>query len=300
MEERNKRNPVIPGLYADPDLVFMDGKYYIYPTTDGYTGWSGTEFYVFSSEDGKTFGQPKKILDVKSEQVPWATGSAWAPCIIKKEEHYYFYFCAKRGDGVSCIGVAVSENPTEGFVAEEEPLITPELVTASGINICQTIDPSVYAENGKFYLLFGNGTPVIVQLEDDMRHIMPETMKQLEGTYDFRESVIVTKRNGLYHFTWSCDDTGSENYHVNYGISKSLYGPVEYCYPVLEKQGGSLGTGHHSILEVPGENRYIIAFHRFATPLENYPEGKGFHREVCTAELTFDESGKMNPVKIEE
>lgn len=300
MEEKKKGNPVIQGLYADPDLVFMDRKYYIYPTTDGYDGWSGTEFSVFSSEDGKTFGQPKKILDVTSEQVPWAIGSAWAPCMIKKNGLYYFYFCAKRRDGVSCIGVAVSDRPDEGFLAEEEPIVTPEEVKAQGIDICQTIDPSVYSEEGRTYLIFGNGNPVIVQLEYDMRHIIPETMRQLEGAYDFRESMIVTKRDNLYHFTWSCDDTGSENYHVNYGISKSLFGPIEYCYPVLEKQGGSLGTGHHSILKVPGQDRYIIAFHRFATPLENYPEGKGYHREVCTAELTFDEAGKMKPVKIEE
>lgn len=51
-------------------------------------------------------------------------------------------------------------------------------------------------------------------------------------------------------------------------------------------------------MKLPGENAYRIAFHRFATPLEKYPEGKGFHREVCTELLEFDENGKMKPVII--
>jgi beta-xylosidase len=293
-------NPVIPGLYADPDLIVAaNGKYYLYPTTDGFDGWSGTEFYAFSSKDGKKFSNPKKILDVASNQVPWATGYAWAPCMAQKDGKYYFYFCAKRPNGDSCIGVAVSDKPDGGFHAKEEPIITPELVKQANISMWQTIDPSIYEENGETYILFGNGNPAIGKLSEDMCHVIPETLRQLEGAADFRESIIVTKRKGLYHFTWSCDDTGSENYHVNYGTSDSLFGPIQYQYPILEKQGESLGTGHHSILKIPGKDCYKIAFHRFATPVENYPTGKGWHREICIAELTFSEAGFMKPVCIE-
>jgi hypothetical protein len=145
------------------------------------------------------------------------------------------------------------------------------------------------------YLLFGNCAAVAVQLQENLRSIRPETMKNIEGLKDFRESVIVLKRNGKYHFTWSCDDTGSENYHVNYGVSDSLYGPVEYQYTILEKEKEKdiLGTGHHCIFS-DGVNDYI-GYHRFATPTQNYPEGKGFHREVCISPLEFDE--KNNRIK---
>ena len=27
-------NPILPGLFADPDIAVFDGKYYIYPTSD--------------------------------------------------------------------------------------------------------------------------------------------------------------------------------------------------------------------------------------------------------------------------
>lgn len=293
------QNPVIGGLYADPDIAVFDGTYYIYPTTDGFKDWSGTEFSVFSSKDNQCFKKAAKIFDVVTE-VPWAVGSAWAPCIAGKNGRYYFYFCARRADGTSCIGAAVSDSPTGKFLPEPEPFITPELMETLGVRLSQTIDPSVYVEDDKAYMLFGNGRPVIGELECDMVHLKLNTVKNIEGAYEFREAITVLKHGGRYHFTWSCDDTGSENYHVNYGISDYVSGPVEYQYPILEKTDGTLGPGHHSIVKEPDRDKYIIAYHRFATPLKRYPEGKGFHREVCTAALEFGGDGKMIPVKIKD
>lgn len=295
-----KHNPVFEGLYADPDMIKYNGKYYLYPTTDGFANWSGTEFHVFSSEDRISWKDEGIILDVASEQVPWAVGSAWAPAIWERNGKFYYYFCAKRPDGTSCIGAAVSDSPVSGFCAQETPLLTPELVREEGVDMSQVIDPSVYEEDGDVYLLFGNGKGAVVKLTEDLLHICPGTMKNLEGLRDFREAVTVLKRQGLYHFTWSCDDTGDENYHVNYGISDSLYGPVTWKYPVLEKKPECdiLGTGHHCILKEPGEDTYYMAYHRFATPTGNYPEGKGYHREVCIDAVEFGEDGLMKPVMV--
>lgn len=291
-------NPILKGLFADPDIIKADGVYYIYPTTDGYDGWGGYQFSVFASEDLENWENRGKIIDFKEGDVKWAKTCAWAPCTLHKNNKFYFYFCGKREDGVSCIGAAVSENPAGPFKAADEPLVTPELVREQGIEICQTIDPSVYVEDGKAYLLFGNGTPVIVELSEDCISLKAETMKKIEGLYDFREAVTVLKKDGIYHYTWSCDDTGSENYHINYGVAKKLLGPVEYKYAILEKcpERDILGTGHHSILE-DGEN-YYIAYHRFGTPLEKYPEGKGFHRETCIDRLCFGQDGFIQKVKV--
>ena len=98
----DRTNPVLDGLYADPDLYYEDGTFYLYPTTDGFPHWSGDEFYVFTSKDGIVFEKGARILDVSSDQVLWAVGSAWAPCIAKKDGKYYFYFCAKNQEGTSC------------------------------------------------------------------------------------------------------------------------------------------------------------------------------------------------------
>ncbi len=294
-------NPVIKGLYADPDIAIFDGKYYIYPTSDGYDGWSGTKFCVFSSEDGKSFKNEGQILDLATDDVPWAIGSAWAPCIAHKNNKYYYYFCGKEPDGRSAIGVAVADSPVGPFKAMDKPLITLDITAKNGIQMCQTIDPSIYMEGDKVYLLFGNCFGAIVELNDDMVSFVPGTMKNIEGLYDFREAVTVFKRGGMYHFTWSCDDTGSENYHVNYGVSDTLYGPVKFKYTILEKapEKNILGTGHHSITKLPDTDEYVIAYHRFGTPLDRYPEGKkGFHRETCLDKIEFDENGLIKKIVV--
>lgn len=293
-------NPIIKGLYADPDIAKFGYTFYIYPTTDGFKSWSGTKFHVFSSKNLAEWKDEGVILDVATEDVTWAVGSAWAPAIAQKNGKYYFYFCAKRPDSKSCIGVAVADSPIGPFKAEEEPLITPEVLVREGVVMSQTIDPSVFIEeDGTAYLLFGNGKAAIVKLNEDMVSFESGTMKNLEGLYDFREAVTVLKRNNIYHFTWSCDDTGSENYHINYGVSESLYGPVSFKYTLLEKAAEKdiLGTGHHSILQIPGGDEYYIAYHRFGTPLDLYTEGKGYNRETCIDKLEFDSDGFMKMVK---
>lgn len=295
-----KQNPVLDGLYADPDIAIFNDKYYIYPTSDGFTGWSGTSFNVFSSEDGIDFKDEGIIVDVASEQVPWAIGSAWAPCIAHKNDKYYFYFCAKEENGVSAIGVAVSESPTGPFKAKDKPIITMDMMKRNGIKMGQTIDPSIYYEGDDTYILFGNCEAAIAKINDNMMSIDETSLKNIDGLKDFREAVTVFKKDNKYHFTWSCDDTGSENYHVNYGVSDSLFGKVDFVRTILEKdtERDILGTGHHSIVKLPNEDKYIIAYHRFGTPLKKYPDGKGFNRETCLAELAFDEKGYIEKVKM--
>lgn len=313
MEKKKCVNPIIQGEFADPDIARFGGRFYIYPTTDGFPGWGGYQFHCFSSDDLCLWRDEGVILDVKNDGldggenengipgVPWAVGSAWAPAITERGGKYYFYFCAKRPDGVSCIGAAVSDSPTGPFRAHPTPVITPEICRAeAGIRHGQTIDPSVYSEDGRYYILFGNGYGAVAELADGMTSVVPGTMHAYRGTHDLRESIIVTKHGGKYHFTWSCDDTGSENYHVNYGVADSLYGDIDYKYAVLEKDPSQsiLGTGHHSILHIPGTDEYYICYHRFATPVEKYSGYHGFHREVCLDRLTFDpETGLMNKAK---
>ncbi|MDE7325557.1 MAG: family 43 glycosylhydrolase [Lachnospiraceae bacterium] len=293
-------NPVLPGQFADPDIALFGDTYYLYATTDGFAGWSGTYFHVFSSKDLVNFVDEGVILDVAGDDVAWAVGSAWAPCIAAKGGKYYFYFCAKDAAGDSHIGVAVADSPTGPFQAMQEPLLTKRMCEEHGILMGQTIDPSVFTdEDGASYLLFGNGHAAVVRLLDDMVSLDLSTLTQYRGADDFREAITVTKRGGVYHFTWSCDDTGSPDYHVNYGTSESIYGPIDCHGTLLSKdaENGILGTGHHCILSVPGDKYYIV-YHRFYTPLGLFQEGLGFHREICIDRLYFnEETGRMLPVK---
>ena len=307
----SSNNPVLPGQYADPDIDYFDGKFWIFPTTDGYSGWSGTVFHAFSSEDMVNWTDEGVILDLandnpgtndKGVQIAastWAVGSAWAPSIEEKNGKYYFYYCGKFSNGQSAIGVAVADNPAGPYVDKGEALLTVSMCRNAGVSMGQAIDPSVFTDDdGTSYITFGNGSAAIAELNDDMMSIKDGSLKQLNGLRDFRESVVVIKANGKYHWTWSCDDTGSPNYHVNYGVSDTIDGNITYVKTLLSKDeaNGLLGTAHQSMLHIKdayGKDRYFIAYHRFYTPLGIYTSGLGYHRETCIDEVTFGEDGYM-------
>lgn len=316
-------NPVLPGQYADPDIDYFDGKYWIYPTTDGFPGWGGSVFHAWSSVNLEDWTDEGVILDV-AEKNPgnndkgvaiaaslWSDGNAWAPSIEEKDGRYYFYYCGNINSSYTgicgsgkAIGVAEADNPAGPYYASELPIVYPKMMSNANIGWSgQVIDPSIFTDDdGTSYLFFGNGGngTAMVELEDDMMTVKPGTLKRVNGMRDFRESVVVIKRNGLYHFTWSCDDTGSPNYHVNYGTAEKLDGNVEYKYTLLQKDesGDMLGTAHQSLAYHPDTDKCYIAYHRFYTPLGVYTSGLGYHRETCIEEVTFDpKTGLMNPLK---
>lgn len=100
----------------------------------------------------------------------------------------------------------------------------------------QAIDPSIFTDDdGRVYMTFGNGNAAIVELNDDMMSLKEGTLKQIHNLNDFRESVVITKAGGKYHWTWSCDDANSPNYHVNYGVSDSLDGTISLRGTLLQK-----------------------------------------------------------------
>ena len=310
-------NPVLPGMYADPDIDVLDGKFWIYPTTDGTPGWGGTQFHAFSSPDMVHWTDEGVILDNKDKSPgvnekgiqiassKWSDGNAWAPAIEEKNGKYYFYYCARildsltslYGEGMA-IGVAYADSPQGPYTASDTPILYPKMLSSANIGFSgQVIDPAVYTENGKSYILFGNGMAAMADLSSDMLSVDTSTLRIISGLTDFRESVAVFKRNGTYFFTWSCDDTGSENYHINYGTASSLKGSVTNRGTLLQKDtsAGILATGHQSVIYLPETDRCFIAYHRFYTPL-SVAGNVGHRRETCIDEITFNSSGLLNTV----
>nr|WP_201724531.1 family 43 glycosylhydrolase [Streptomyces antimycoticus] len=97
-------NPALPGYHADPDVMYAEGRYWIYPTEDGHPGWSGTRFNGFSSPDLVHWTDHGPVLDLAD--VSWCHENAWAPSVVRKGDTYWMYFSACQS-----IGVAKSANP---------------------------------------------------------------------------------------------------------------------------------------------------------------------------------------------
>jgi len=300
VEAVKNHNPVLNGYYADPEILYSEktGKYYIYPTSDGFTGWSGTYFKCFSSDNLVDWTDEGKIIQL-GKDVSWANRNAWAPCIVEKKidgkYKYFYYFTAAQK-----IGVAVSDNPTGPFVDLGKPLIEnrPE-----GITRGQVIDQDVFTDpkSGKSYLYWGNGFMAGAELNDDMTSIKQETVTILKPDNTYREGTYVFYRNGVYYFMWSEDDTRSENYRVRYATSTSPLGaltiPKDNLVIAKDPKAGIYGTGHNSVLQIPGKDEWYLVYHRF-----NYPKGitqgdaAGYNREVCIDKMEFSADGSIKQV----
>jgi len=307
---KDAMNPVLPGFHADPEILYSEktGKYYIYSTTDGTPGWGGYYFTVFSSPDLKTWTDEGIMLDVKSSQVSWASGNAWAPAIIERKMadgsyKYFFYFSGHDvKSNRKAIGVAVADNPTGPFVDSGVPI-----VDESPVGHGQQIDVDVFQDpvSGKYYLYWGNGYMAGAELNDDMTSIKKETISVMTpegGTLDdyaYREAPYVFWRDGKYYFMWSVDDTGSPNYHVAYGTSDSPLGKIKVAdSPIVLIQNPEkeiYGPAHNSVIKLPGSDDWRIVYHRINKDYVK-SDSPGTHREVCIDTMTFNPDGTIAPI----
>ncbi|WP_291126335.1 family 43 glycosylhydrolase, partial [Dysgonomonas sp. UBA7698] len=297
-------NPIFAGYYADPDVLYSNKtqKYYIYPTSDGFDGWGGYYFKTFSSDNLKDWKDEGVILNLKNN-VSWANGNAWAPCIIEKkvgnDYKYYYYFSGGKDGGSKKIGVALADDPSGPFLDSGSPLID---FKPKGVDGGQEIDPDVFCDpkTGKNYIYWGNGYMAGAELNADMISLKKKTIKVMTPDNTFREAVYVFYRKGLYYFLWSEDDTGSANYKVRYATAKSPLGqltiPSDNIVIMKDDSKAIFGTGHNSVLQIPGKDEWYIVYHRISRPdgiKKVYP---GTSREVCMDRLEFEKDGSIRRV----
>ncbi len=301
-----KNPPLFPGIFADPEVFYSEntGMYYVYPTG------GGNGFKVFSSKDLNEWNDEGFVL--KLEDVSWENKLPWAPSILEKKidgkYRYFFFFCAGQK-----IGVATGDSPTGPFVDSGKPLLA-GLPKGAGGGI--PIDPDVFTDpvTGKTYLYWGNTFLAVAELKDDFTSLNEETLEIITPPGYFEGPHVFT-RNGIYYLTWSQNDTRSIDYRVLYLMATSPTGPflfpgdfIKIYHPdtprdripsndnvILQKRPEAeiYGTGHHSVLNVPGTDQWWIVYHRLVTPLFVDP----WAREVCKDPLSFNPDGTIQPVQ---
>ena len=305
-------NPVLPGFHADPEILYsrQTGKYYIYSTSDGYAHWGGWYLTAYSSTDLKSWTPEGVVLDLRSPQVTWANGNAWAPAIEEKlidgKYKYFLYYSGNAADNSGKqIGVAIGDSPTGPFKDLGHPLVS-QSPTGRG----QQIDVDVFTDpaSGKSYLYWGNGYMAGAELNDDMVSIKDKTLTVMtpQGgtlkTHAYREAPYVFFRHGVYYFLWSVDDTGSPNYHVAYGTSDSPLGPIQVAKsPIVLIQNADkevYGPAHNAVIRKPGTDEWYIVYHRINKHFLDKDKGPGYHREVCIDRMEFNNDGTIRPVTV--
>jgi hypothetical protein len=308
--------PLVEHIYtADPSAHVFDGRIYIYPSHDIDAGipfnddgdhFGMEDYHVFSMDaPGGRVTDHGVALHVRD--VPWAERQMWAPDAARKNGKYYFYFPAKRGDGIFQIGVAVGDTPAGPFRPE------PQAIEGS-----YSIDPAVFEDtDGGFYMYFGgiwggqlqkyrgnafNAAnelprdvepalgPIVARLTDDMKQfaeepreigILDEKGNPLlagDNKRRFFEASWMHKHDGRYYFSYSTGDT----HFICYATGDNPYGPFTYRGRILAPVIG--WTTHHSICEFKG--RWYLFYHDSVlsggvthlrsikmTPLNHKPDG---------------------------
>lgn len=142
----------------------------------------------------------------------------------------------------------------------------------------------------------------VAELNKNMTSIDTNSIKILTPDKTFREGTEVMYRKGKYYFMWSEDDTRSPNYKVRYGYSNSPTGPITIPSNniVVQKDTtqGIYGTGHNSVINIPGTDDWYLVYHRFSIPNGiTMGDAAGYNREVCIDKLTFTNDGLIKETK---
>lgn len=291
---QSAKNPVVQGWYADPEAIIFGKKYWIFPTFSAPYNQQ-VLFDAFSSPDLVNWTKHERILD--TNRVKWARRAMWAPAIIQKGKKYFLFFGAndiQSNNETGGIGVAVADKP-EGPYKDHigKPLID------QFHNGAQPIDQFVFKDkDGQHYIIYGGWKHCnIARLNDDFTGLVPfadgTTFKEITPE-KYVEGPFMFIRNGKYYFMWSEGGWTGPDYSVAYAVADSPTGPFKRAGRILQQDATvATGAGHHSVIQVPGKDKWYIVYHR--RPLGETDRN---HRVTCIDEMNFDKDGNILPVKI--
>lgn len=323
MAKKTVKRYLFPEDYmADPAVHVFDGKIYIYPSHDYYSGipeddwgihFDMKDYHVLSIEGDPMTGKVTdhgKVLDVAD--IPWAKKQLWDCDVCEKDGKYYMYFPVKDKTCIFRIGVAVADNPAGPFIPEPDP-----------IRGSYSIDPAVFKDDdGKVYMYFGGiwggqlqryenneavnnikfreeGEPAfpsrVARITDDMLQFAEEPKAVLvvdedgkplteDDPHRFFEASWMHKYNGKYYYTYSTGNT----HFLCYAVGDNPYGPFTFKGEILTPVLG--WTTHHAIVQYEGK---WYLFHHDCGPSKGYTPLRSL--KVC--ELTYDKDGNIETIE---
>ena len=244
------RNPVIPGYHPDPSVCRVGDTFYLVNSSFQY--FPGVP--IFQSKDMVHWQQIGNVLDRES-QLPLKGASSWlgiyAPT-IRYHEGIYYMITTNVGNGGNFMVTAI--DPCGPW---SEPVWLKQ----------QGIDPSLYFENGKCYMVSNPGDAIW------LCEINPKTGEQLSASKKlwqgdggrYPEGPHIYKKDGYYYLLIS--EGGTElAHHLTIARSRNIDGPYESNpkNPILtncSRLGQSLqiqGTGHGDLVQAPDGSWWMV------------------------------------------
>jgi beta-xylosidase len=275
-------NPILPGYYADPEIIEFEGKFYIYTTIDP---WGGFEIAVWESSDFQIW---------TLHGLNWPTLAACtsptsdnsmvsSPCVVRAADgKFYMYITAG-----SEIWAGTSEHPLGPWYSllPENQAMIPNLPGQSIHNIGADcfID-----DDGEAYLFWGsgwnwkNGHCFMAKLADNMCSFEENPVDITPPNYFEAPNMIKVKEN--YYLLYSDGRCNDSTYKIRYAISDCLSGPWKEGKnsPILRTipEKGITGPGQPAAFIY--NNQWYLLYHRIEQ-VEQYC----LLRRVCIDSLKF-------------
>lgn len=266
------QNPIVPGYFADPSIRYMDGKYYLSITSDGYDDHNGEPFIWVSTD----------LVNWDIHYLNINDRFFWAPSMLKGDNDKYYMvhqqgvdYLAYMMEAESPLGPWKETFQIRDFDVElfKDPVSKKIMAIGSWKNLL-TFDNDV---NSPTY----------------MRKVI--SSEPIEGDFTgFTEGPYLFYKDKKYYMMWAGGHCWLESYNVRYAMAnapgKTYWEPTKD--PILdttpEKQ--IYGPGHTSVLEVGG--RWFLFYHR--QDQSRYPTCN--QRFACVAEMTFNDKGEITKV----
>ncbi len=279
MSAQSYRNPVIPGYHPDPSVCRVGDTFYLVNSSFQY--FPGVP--IFQSKDMVHWQQIGNVLDRES-QLPLKGASSWlgiyAPT-IRYHEGTYYMITTNVGNGGNFMVTA--KDPRGPW---SEPIWLKQ----------QGIDPSLYFENGKCYMVSNPGDAIwLCEINPQTGEQLTESKKLWQGDGGrYPEGPHIYKKDGYYYLLIS--EGGTELAHrLTIARSKKIEGPYvsNPANPILtncSRLGQSMqiqGTGHGDFVQAQ-DGSWWMAFLAY----RNY--GGSYHhlgRETYLAPVVW-EKGK--------
>jgi xylan 1,4-beta-xylosidase len=277
------RNPLLPErIMADPHVIRVEGKYYLYATTDGHG------YEVFECEDLVHWQQQGRAFHD-------SRGGDWAPEVFynrRGDRKFYLYYTdnekRENGDlGHKQIGVAVGNGPAGPF--EDKAVLASNAIDADPF---QDDDGGLYL----YYVDLTGGFKIVVQPMADPLTPKGERTVLIHPTEEWErrsghvtEGPFMVKHNGTYYLMYSGTGADSPDYGIGYATAKSPLGPfVKYSEnPIAHQGGGVLGPGHHCVIEGPDGKLWLV-YH------QKWDSTNSFRRFLALDPLWFDSQGVIH------
>lgn len=286
-------NPVYPHNFPDPFITEDRGTFYAFGTHAGPDGFQAlTSRDLIHWEAQPAVGKPS-----------WSSDQLWAPEAYSFAGRWYLFYSARNAkSGKRDLAVSVADRPLGPYTDLAVLVLGTSENPGSGED--GAIDPTVFTEGGKHYLLYiREAAPrslKIVELAPDFRRTVGEAKVLITADRPEERGILdaptLIKRDGaywlLYSGGWFQSFKKDACYRVWSARAKSLFGPyVKQPKPVLDSVAGQVySPGHQCVFET-SSGEWWMAYHAWNADGEPMYGHNAEGRSLRLDRLTWTDSG---------